>query len=409
MDNRNKELAPGYNKTTKSSVKGKRLFNTTSLLKKEAAPQDTYYVTLPQLSQNQVIIPDTMALVFKFKNSNTKSWFKNNLGRQLVEGLRVTMNGEVLFDNTGESILETYKDLWLNDEKRASMLEYGIANQTIRKILSKDYSAATGGDNADDLVLAANQEVLKLKLGKILEGRGPYAPYNMGDFEYRIKLPKAENIMGAQSDESVGSYKLTDINLEYETIEGNKIAKETKQQYEMGRDLCFDYTTVLKTLEWDKNSTRELIDVSIPRRSMKAIVILCQKKNATESEEYVNFNVESVKVTIEGNPNSVYSQGLAKSDVYDEARRFFGSRVNQCTDNLTKLQFLKNKYALVIDFRTIDEENIVKSGRRLVGAQAGVLLEITKKATTENLMAHIFVVAHGHVVVQNRNLQAVEY
>ena len=34
MDDRNKELEPGYNMTTKSSVKGKRLFNTTSLLKR---------------------------------------------------------------------------------------------------------------------------------------------------------------------------------------------------------------------------------------------------------------------------------------------------------------------------------------------------------------------------------------
>ena len=53
-DDRNQQLEPGYNQSTKSGVKGKRLFNTTSLLKKEAAPQDTYYVTVPKLSQNQV-------------------------------------------------------------------------------------------------------------------------------------------------------------------------------------------------------------------------------------------------------------------------------------------------------------------------------------------------------------------
>ena len=76
---RNKKLAPGYNKTTKSSVKGKRLFNTTSLLKKEATPGDEYYVTMPQLGPNQVIVPDTMNLVFK--NGNTKCHFKNNVGR----------------------------------------------------------------------------------------------------------------------------------------------------------------------------------------------------------------------------------------------------------------------------------------------------------------------------------------
>ena len=48
MDNRNQELAPGYNKTSRSTVKGKRLFNTTSLLKKEATPGDVYYVAIPK-------------------------------------------------------------------------------------------------------------------------------------------------------------------------------------------------------------------------------------------------------------------------------------------------------------------------------------------------------------------------
>ena len=79
------------------------------------------------------------------------------------------------------------------------MLEYGIANENIRKILSNDDSAAKGVGNTDDVLLAESQEVLKLKLGKVLEGHGPYAPYNMGDFEYRIKLPQGDKIMVALS------------------------------------------------------------------------------------------------------------------------------------------------------------------------------------------------------------------
>ena len=176
----------------------------------------------------------------------------------------------------------------------------------------------------------------------------------------------------------------------------------------MGRQLWYGYTTLLKTVEWDKDSTRQVLVVNIPRRSMKGIVILYQKKNATDSEEFVNFGVQSVKVSIEGNLNSVYSQGLVKSDVYDKARRFFGTKENLSNDNLTKLEFLKNKYALVIDFRTVDQEDEVNSGRRLVVAQAGVLLEITKKATT-HLLAHIFVVSDGNVVTTGRNLQTIEY
>ena len=112
MESRNLELRPGYKKTKNSTVTGKRLFNTTSLIKTEAGPEDTYYVRMPILSANQVIVPDMMNLTFKFNNSNTKSRFKNNLGRILCEGLTIQIGGEIVYDNRGEGVFETYKDLW---------------------------------------------------------------------------------------------------------------------------------------------------------------------------------------------------------------------------------------------------------------------------------------------------------
>ena len=71
-EHRNAQLQPGFTQTTKSSVKGKWLFNTTSLLKK----QEVFYLTLPQVSLMQVIIPDTMALTFRYKNSTKKVGLK---------------------------------------------------------------------------------------------------------------------------------------------------------------------------------------------------------------------------------------------------------------------------------------------------------------------------------------------
>ena len=104
MESRNSELRPGYKKTKNSTVTGKRLFNTTSLIKKEASPEDTYYV---KIRSNQVIVPDTMNLTFKFNNSTTKSRFKNNLGRILCEGLTIEIGGEIVYDNRGEGVFET--------------------------------------------------------------------------------------------------------------------------------------------------------------------------------------------------------------------------------------------------------------------------------------------------------------
>ena len=182
-----------------------------------------------------------------------------------------------------KAVLEVYKDLWKSDYKRDNMIEYGVANENIRKMMSKDDSAVTQ-NKADDVLMNKNQKILKIRLGKILEGHGPYAPYNMSDLEYRIKLPESSKIMVAQTGQSVGNYKLTDMNLEYETIEGELLARQVKEQYQIGRELWYDYTPLLKTLEWSKSSTREVIDINIPRKSMKAIVMLCTRKNPTDSE-----------------------------------------------------------------------------------------------------------------------------
>ena len=407
MDSRNDKLKPGYNKTTWSVIKGTRLFNTTSLLKKEATPEDTYYVAMPSLSPNQVIVLDTMNLTFKFVNSNTKSRFKNNLGRLLCEGLNVQIGGEIVYDNRGENLMEVYKDFWKSESKREGMLEYGVANENIRKLMSGDDSATTSG-KADDVLLEKNKKILKIKLGKILEGHGQYAPYNMSNVEYRIKLPEASKIMVAQTGQSVGSYKLTDMNLEFETIEGEDLANSIIEEFKIGRNLFFDYTTLLKPLKWRKDSTREVIGINIPRKSMKSIVLLCTRTTPTDSEEFEK-EVEKVKVTIEGNPNSVYSQGLVRSEVYDEARRFFGSSSCTNNDNLSKLEFLKNKYAIVVDLRTVNDENVVHSGRKLVGLQSGILLEIEKSATSVDLLCHVFIVADGNIVISGQRFQKVVY
>ena len=81
--NRGTELTSGYKKTLvlAQGLKEKRHYITSSLLKTQAVPEDIYSVYVPALNPNQCIIPDTMALSFKFANSNTKSWFLNNLGR----------------------------------------------------------------------------------------------------------------------------------------------------------------------------------------------------------------------------------------------------------------------------------------------------------------------------------------
>ena len=110
---------------------------------------------------------------------------------------------------------------------------------------------------------------------------------------------------------------------------------------------------MLKTLPWGKDNTREVIDVNIPRKSMKAMVLLFTKKDAGDSEEFMFPNLTKVNVTVEGNPNDICSNGLAKRDVYREVVRFFGSSTcekyfgSKC---VSRRKFYTDKFACVIDF-----------------------------------------------------------
>ena len=121
-----------------------------------------------------------------------------------------------------------------------------------------------------------------------------------------------------------------------------------------------------------------------------------------EIAEFVFPNLTRVDVTVEGNPNDIYSNGLAKRDMYQEAVRFFSK--TECKKYLGRRKYYTDKFARVIDFRTIDDDAVSGSDRKLVGTQAGILMEIEKETTTTNVSCHIFVVADGIINILGTNL-----
>jgi hypothetical protein len=142
-----------------------------------------------------------------------------------------------------------------------------------------------------------------MKLGKILNDHGPYAPYSMkSGFEYTVTLPKADKIMVAQANEKVEGYTLKNLHLEYETIENEELAKRVNEGYEVGRSLSYEHTTLLKTTVWSKDATRFNESIDVPRVSMRAAVLLFRKRTITDSEEYI-FSRGKAKCCIQSGLN----------------------------------------------------------------------------------------------------------
>ena len=348
--NRGTELTLGYKKTSvlAQGLKGKRHFIVSSLLQTQAVPEDIYSEDVPALNPNQCI----------------------------------TRNRQ----------------------------SYGIANENVRKLISGDDSADKSAktDGVLDSTIAGMCERMKIPLGKILCDHGTRHTACAISSTKSLYQNACEKIRTAQTNEAIGNYTLTNMRLEYELIESEHLAKDVKGTYAVGRSLGYDYATLLKILPWSKNGTREVIDINIPRKSMKAVVLLFTKKDAGDSEEFVFPNLTRINVTVEGNPNDIYSEGLPRNATwYRKAVRFFTN--TECekylgTNSVSRRKYYTDKFACVIDFRTVDDDTVSGSGRKLVGTQAGILLEIERETTTADMSCHVFVIADSLINILGTSL-----
>ena len=93
---------------------------------------------------------------------------------------------------------------------------------------------------------------------------------------------------------------------------------------------------------------------------------------------------------MEGKPNQVYPQGMRPFEQYHEICKYFAEgkqRDNDANETQKHLQlydlslgeYLVNKYALWLDFRKIDENELHGTGRRIENASEGITLQIEKK------------------------------
>ncbi len=396
-------LLPTYQKYHRSQIDGKRTVVEITFTPK-INPESEATITIPKLRPNMLMDPNTIRLSATLENANTKSCFKNNIERLLCEKLLVTFAGEVVYDNNRESLIMVYKDLWLSDKQRKDMSEYGIASENLRKLMSGDDSASSV-NKGDNSLFNARGKKIKIRLGKILRDRGLLASYGLSNnVQYVLSLPSASKIMVAQSGQSVEGYSLKDVNLTYETIESSDLYSQALSEY-ADTDFPFEHITHSRMSNWRKDQTDVNETIDLPRKSMRAIVMLFKHADTVDSEEYIFPKIKKVEISIDGDPNAVYSKGMKTNDLYREARRVF----NVKDSDMTEEKFYDNKFALVIDLRNNGDNSAMGSGCKVVDTKTGVQLAITKEATTKDVRCEIFVLSDAAVSTVGRSFGRLDY
>ena len=405
LNGRMKSLDPEFSRYKDANITGKRLFTEVTFNPSVINPGESVYISVPTLGANMCLVPDTFFLTAKFKSKNTKSWFLNNLGRLLVKQLQIMVGSrEACYTNDQESLYSVYKDLWLPVDQRNNMADVGIMNEN---------TSLMSDDDSEDKTVVADKTIIdvfdgrvRIKLGKILNDHGLYAPLDTGNIiKYKLIFPKADEIMVAQTSQKVAGYTLEDVRLEYSSIENPDVYNKALNSFQ-SRTLVFEDVTFIDEENWGKDTTIINKTINLPCSSMKHIVMLFRKKTLTDSEEFVFPKIKRVDVTIEGNPNSVYSQGLVKPKLFEEARMVF---LNYETDTLTLTDFFaKDKFALVIDLRTYPDNDVSGDGRKILNTQNGITLGIKKDKTSEDLVCNTCVVSDRYLNFVNmmfRNLE----
>ena len=116
---------------------------------------------------------------------------------------------------------------------------------------------------------------------------------------------------------------------------------------------------------------------------------------------------------MEGKPNQLYAQGMRSFEQYDETLKCFAegkqkdSNVNEVQAklqlyNLSLGGYLVNKYALWLDFRTIDENLLHGTGRQIENISEGITLQVEKKADPAGaLNAYTYLIMDAQLNIKN--------
>ena len=122
---------------------------------------------------------------------------------------------------------------------------------------------------------------------------------------------------------------------------------------------------------------------------------------------------------MEGVPNELYSQNMEYRHQYDEiVKHFAEGRLKEAgaiqkdlqLHNVNIASYYTDKYALWLDFRTIDDNRLHGSGRQLENTSEGIRLQITKKAESAGkLSCYLYVFQDAQINISDAQFLNVVY
>ena len=319
-----------------------------------------------------------------------------NLGRNIIRKLVVKLEGNEIISTDDYDILYSYYDCWKCMTERHNAVFQGIveADGQTENAIKHRINAGDKANNAKDQTVASiydNRFCIPLDF-EILETSLPLYQYGLGSWlTYELTFADYSDVIKATDTDA--TYTISNISLESDTIINASLASQIRTEY-MKSSILYDRILRAHIIPLNKSDTSLSVDINSPSKSLKGVLLIfTQERSATkfarDTKEFYNPKITKVEVTVEGVPNELYAQNMEYRHQYDEIVKHFAEgwlkeagaiQKDLQLHNVNIASYYTDKYALWLDFRTIDDNRLYGSGRRLENTSEGIRLQITKKA-----------------------------
>ena len=392
-------------------------------------PDELLTVRFPDLKENQVIIPSTTKLTFNITLAGTDDANRTlvkNLGRNIIRKLVVKLEGNEIISIDDYDVLFLYIDCWKCKTKRVNAVFQGIvdADSQTENAIKHRSNSGDKANNAKDQTVASiydNRFCIPLDF-EILESSLPLYQYGLGShLTYELTFADYSDVIKANKPDA--TYTISNISLEFNTIINASLASQIRAEY-MKSSILYNRILRARIIPLNTSDTSFSVDINSPSKSLKGVLLIFTKeRSATKftrnTEEFFNPKITKVEVIVEGVPNELYAQNMEYRHQYDEiVKHFAEGRLKEAgaiqkdlqLHNVNIASYYTDKYALWLDFRTINDNRLHGSDRRLENTSEGIRLQITKESgASGKLSCYFFIFQDAQINISDAQSLNVVY
>ena len=344
-------------------------------------PNELLTIRFPDLKENQVIIPSTIKLTFNISLAGTdvNRTLVKNLGRNIIRKFVVKLEGNENISIDNYDVLFSYIDSWKCKTERINAVFQGIVNadgQTENAIKHRINAGDKANDAKDQTMASFFNNKFSIPLDfEILESSLPLYQYGLGSrLTYELTFADYPDVIKATNPNA--TYTISNISLEFVTVINASLASQIRMEY-MKSSILYDRILRACIIPLNDSSTSFSVDINSPSKSLKGVLLNFTKdrsatKFSCDTEEFFNPKITKVEVTVEGVPNELYAQNMEYCHQYNETVKHFAEgwlkeagaiQKDLQLHNVNIASYCTDKYALWLDFRTIDDSRLYSSGR----------------------------------------------